>query len=211
MANKPDRPAAKKGGQQGGSGKMLAIIGAAVVLGGCLCVGVPGGVLGFGWWQLGWFSDSAKKATVQVAKDGKPAQEATPVKDAGGGKAGPTIITKPGEYNLFDGKLVIKIIEENADHRYEIKFVESKMSIGPSPTLKKENTVILLWPVSSRKVWVFWGPHPIKNYALYRLIHHEVTAAPTPRTTQVPPPGIPKEIADALPKNVLESFKGQTS
>src|SRR5260221_658644 len=84
MGGEKERSARGRSGKQAASGKTLAIIGAAVVLFGCCCVGAPGGVLGLGWWQLGWFSEPAKKGTPLVAQDGKT------VKQSGGDKgAGP--------------------------------------------------------------------------------------------------------------------------
>jgi hypothetical protein len=60
---------------RGGGGKTIAIIAAIVVLLGCCCFGVPGGVAGFGWWQLGWFDGGPKKDGVVIGKDAKPPKD----------------------------------------------------------------------------------------------------------------------------------------
>jgi len=72
MGNRSDRRAPKKAGKPGGSGKTFAIVGAIALLFCCLCVGVPGGVLGIGWWQLGWFREPVQGG--KLAKDGGAAK-----------------------------------------------------------------------------------------------------------------------------------------
>jgi hypothetical protein len=88
MENKSDRRAAKKAGKPAGSGKTFVIIGAIAFACCCLFAGVPAGVLGFGWWQLGWFSEPARKAGPPLAQIDQPAPEAKalPGAKAEGGK-----------------------------------------------------------------------------------------------------------------------------
>jgi hypothetical protein len=104
VAKASDRSQAKDaaGNKTGGSGKTIAIVAAAVLLLGCCCLGVPGGVVGFGWWKLGWFD--GKKGVGVAVKD-------RPVKEGGGNPLKPPVVTLDG-YNRIEFGMTLAELEQ---------------------------------------------------------------------------------------------------
>jgi predicted Zn finger-like uncharacterized protein len=82
--NKKARSKAGKKAKKGGSKATLAIVGGVVALLAC-CICLPGGVVGYGWWQLDWFGGQGK---IAQKSDGPNADG----KDGQIGKKGATIL-----------------------------------------------------------------------------------------------------------------------
>jgi hypothetical protein len=145
-----------------------------------------------------------------------------------GDKKAPAPITKPGEYKLYDGKVLIKVTEKKdlGLIEYWIKIIsdEKEGTFGifggnEDAVMKKQNAVWVIYPESSRKVWVFWRPEKVDPKAQSEFRQHYVeqkdgkwfstTATPYGTDTAKALAAMPKAMVDALPKKFVESYKSK--
>jgi hypothetical protein len=137
----------------------------------------------------------------------------------GGDKKSPAPITKPGDYTLHDGNVLVKVIEEKGLLSYDVRITVAKDSFSSlvlDKKLKKQNAVWVIYAESSKSVWVFWGDGSgAVPWTLHRLHVIEKDGVPKAKTDskfeKTPAPAIaamPKAMADALPKEFVEKYKG---
>jgi hypothetical protein len=142
-----------------------------------------------------------------------------------GDKKAPAPITKPGEYKLYDGKVLIKVTEKDDLIEYWIKIVVDEKEVfgifgeNEDFVMKKQNAVWVIYPESSRKVSVFWRPEKIDAKAPcgFRQHYEEekkgkwfgTTATPYGSDTGKALAAMPKAMVDALPKEFVEKHKSK--
>jgi hypothetical protein len=114
-------------------------------------------------------------------------------------------ITKFGEYSLFDGKLGLKVSENDGKLTLALK-PTSKPKEEYSASLNREKgTFWLVYPESAKKVWLFQNT---------TLVEYELTENGSNLVVTAGPDALkkaPKVLLDALPKEVREGLKGQGS
>ncbi len=120
-------------------------------------------------------------------------------------------LTKPGEYKLYEGKLIILIKEDDGELRFDITFIGSKSSVGVGSVAKAEKAKgWFIHPASPSQVWFYPGNE------ILQLLEFKPGGGPTgsdyQSTTTVGPGSkdttvllqkAPKGLVDRLP----ESFK----
>lgn len=141
-----------------------------------------------------------------------------------GGKKSPAPITKPGEYKLYDGKVVVKVLEENGLLDFEIKITfnaDYNTTIRADKKLKKEDAVWVIHAESSTKVRFLWGPaqrQKERAVVSFMISSHEVkeVKGATGHLSEhffVPAENViaslPTVMAEALPKESVEKLKGK--
>ena len=107
---------------------------------------------------------------------------------------------------------------------YEVEITVSKGDKNVSKTqlkfdkkLKKENAVWAIYPESSKSMWIFWGDGsgaiPYKLYHLH-VVEKDGVAKGKTDSIEEKTPGralatMPKALAEALPKDFVEKYKGK--
>jgi hypothetical protein len=119
------------------------------------------------------------------------------------------VITKTGQYTLFDGKVILKVSD-----------AEGKLTASTTHTLKNNNTLTagtslpsnkgafwLVYPETPNKLWLFREPD------LMRTEWKETKQGPITYTTAFGGQNVlkvaPKALLDALPQEVLDKLKGK--
>jgi hypothetical protein len=111
------------------------------------------------------------------------------------------VITKPGEYMLFNGKLTLRVSEENGELSTKIIFSPKKSVTFSGPAEKRR--FWLVYPESATKFWFFQEPN-LSRYEETEHGSHSVRWGPDGVMKNAP-----KAVLDALPKAVLDKLKGK--
>jgi hypothetical protein len=114
-------------------------------------------------------------------------------------------ITKFGEHSVFDGKLVVKVSEDDGKLTLAMQFA-AKPDVRYSTSLVREKGAFwVVYPESPKRVWMLQGK---------TMVEFELTDGGS-STTAISAPDVlkraPKALLDALPKEVLEGLKGDPS
>lgn len=137
-----------------------------------------------------------------------------------GDKKSPTPITKVGEHKVFDGRVLVKVVEKDGHLDYSIKIThdekEGIFGIWPAEEkLKKGNAVWVIYPETDHKVWVFWCPqkdgHQLRLCELKQEKGKWKIVTNTPWDVTIPDSigAMPKVMVDALPKEFVAKYKPQ--
>lgn len=123
----------------------------------------------------------------------------TPAQDS---KPSP-VITKLGEHKLFDGKLIVKILE--GDGKLSFSVAPGSTPKSPNITIlpRKEGAFWLVYPESVNKVWFFRDPDLVEFESGENGVRSAISTGPGVLKNA------PKAVLDALPKDVRERLKGK--
>jgi hypothetical protein len=114
------------------------------------------------------------------------------------------VITKLGKHKLFDGKLVLKVYEENEKLMLDIEQDETGLFVG-SGLPRKKGAFWLVYAETVNKVWYFQDP----VFMLAEVEDEKKKVSFTTISAQDALKTAPKAVLDALPKEVLEKLKGK--
>ena len=122
----------------------------------------------------------------------------------------PGVINKLGDYKLFDGKLVIRVTEQDGilDYRITRAFKTGTHTFHAPRQLTKENAVWIILPESADRVWIFWGTTLKRWECLQDTDAETKTASKSYSGRNVITYG-PKEVLDRLPKELVDKLSGK--
>jgi hypothetical protein len=111
-------------------------------------------------------------------------------------------ITKFGEHRVFDGKLVLKVSEDDGKLTLAMQFAAKPDARYSTSLVREKGAFWAVYPESPRKVWLLQGK---------TLVEFELTDGGS-NTTAISAPDVlkraPKALLDALPKEVREGLGG---